>query len=268
MSARVIKDSFIQYKSTNIRYRDTGTGTVVVLLHGFLERLEMWDYFTSQISTKNRVISIDLLGHGETESVGYVHSMSTMANYVKAVLDNLRVRKYILVGHSMGGYVALSLSEKYPDNVKGVSLFHSTSLSDTEEKKKSREQAISLVKKNHKSFIRKAIPMLFRPKNRIVFAEELKNVKSMALTTTKQGTIAALEGMKVREDFEMVLHFAPFPKQMIIGKYDKALSYESLKKQVAGVENISVDVFSIGHMGHIEARDETLCALRNFIKSI
>lgn len=263
-----VQDSFIQYKNTKIRYRDIGSGTTVVLLHGFLERLEMWDYFTSKISKSNRVISIDLLGHGETESIGYVHSMGSMADYVKAVLDKLRIRKYILVGHSMGGYVALAIAEKYPDSIKGLSLFHSTSLSDTNEKKKSRDQAINLVKQNHKSFIRKAIPMLFRPKNRKVFSDDLKDVKKMALTTSKQGVVAALEGMKIREDFEMVLHFAPFPKQMIIGKYDNALPYISLIKQIRGIENISISEFPIGHMGHIEARDETLNALGRFIKSI
>lgn len=263
----MIEDKFIQYKNTKIRYRDTGKGKAIVLLHGFLERLEMWDFFTSKLSLTNRVISIDLLGHGETESIGYIHSMETMSEYVKAVLDSLRIRKFILVGHSMGGYVALTLSEKYPDNVKGLSLFHSTSLSDTDEKKDSRDQAISIVKNNHKSFIRKAIPMLFRPKNRKVFAEELKEAKKLALTTSKQGVIAALEGMKIRNNFEMLLHFAPFSKQIIIGKYDNALNYESLIKQAEGVNNIIVDEFPIGHMGHIEAREETLLALKDFIKS-
>jgi pimeloyl-ACP methyl ester carboxylesterase len=264
----MIQDKIIQYKNTNIRFRDSGKGTAVVLLHGFLERLEMWNYFESILNKTNRIISIDLLGHGETGSIGYVHTMANMAEYVKAVLDSLKIRKYILVGHSMGGYVALSLAEKFTDNIKGLCLFHSTSLADTEEKKRGREQAIRLVKENHKSFIRKAIPMLFRPKNRKVYSEELKEAKRMALTTSKQGVIAALEGMKIREDFEMVLHFSPFPKQMIIGRYDNALLYESLKGQVEGVENITINEFPIGHMGHIEAKEETLSALRQFIKSI
>ena len=262
------QDLFISYKNAKIRYRDTGKGTSVVLLHGFLERLEMWDFFTSEISKTNRVISIDLLGHGETESIGYIHTMATMAEYVKAVLDTIKVRKYIIVGHSMGGYVALSLSEKYTDNIKGLCLFHSTSLSDNLEKQKSRDQAISLVKENHKSFIRKAVPMLFRPKNKVLFANELKETKNMALTTSKQGIIASLEGMKIRDNLEIVLHFLPFPKQMIIGKYDKALPYKSLIQQVKGDNNIVFSEFPVGHMGHIEAKEGTLKSLKNFIKSI
>ena len=264
----MIQDKFVSYKNTQIRYRDSGKGTVVVLLHGFLERLEMWEYFASKISKSNRVISIDLLGHGETESVGYVHSMETMAEYVKAVLDKLRIRKYILVGHSMGGYVALALSEQFADNVKGLCLFHSTSLADSDEKKKNRDQAIVLVKEDHKSFIRKAIPMLFRPKNRKIFSEEVKEAKNMALTTNKQGIVAALEGMKSRYDYEAILHFAPYPKQMIIGKYDRALPYDTLIQQVEGIENITVSEFPVAHMGHIEAREDTLKALRGFIKSV
>ena len=262
------QDLFISYKNTKIRYRDTGKGTAVVLLHGFLERLEMWDFFTSEISKTNRVISIDLLGHGETESIGYIHTMSTMAEYVKAVLDTIKLSKYIVVGHSMGGYVALSLSEKYTDNIKGLCLFHSTSFSDTPEKQKSRDQAISLVKENHKSFIRKAITMLFRPKNRSIFTRELKEAKKMALTTEKQGIIAALEGMKIRDNLELVLHFLPFPKQMIIGKYDKALPYKSLIQQAKGDNNIVFSEFPVGHMGHIEAKEETLISLRDFIRTI
>ncbi len=264
----MIQDKFIHFRNTKIRYRDSGKGSAIVLLHGFLERVEMWEYFTSKISTSNRVIAIDLLGHGESESVGYVHTMETMAEYVKGVLDYLKIRKFILVGHSMGGYVALAMSEKFADNIKGLCLFHSTSLPDTDEKKQNRNQAILLVKENHKSFIRIAIPMLFRPKNRKIYSNELKEVKKQALTTSKQGIIAAIEGMKIREDLEVILRFAPFPKLMIIGKYDKALPYDSLITQAKNANNMSVSEFTIGHMGHIEAREETLSALVKFIRFV
>ena len=262
------KYNYFVYKNTKIRYQDKGKGTAVVLLHGFLERIEMWEYFSSAISKSNRVISIDLLGHGETESVGYIHTMSMMAEYVMAVLNHLRVRKYVLIGHSMGGYVALSLSEKYSDNIKGLCLFHSTSLPDTEEKKKNRTNAISIVKENHKSFIRSAIPLLFRPKNRKIYNKELKEAKSQGLTTSKQGIVAALEGMKIRHDFEVILRFAYFPKHMVIGRYDKAIPYSSLIDQVDNAKNLTYDIFPTGHMGHIEAREDTLKSISIFINSV
>jgi pimeloyl-ACP methyl ester carboxylesterase len=87
------------------------------LLHGFLENQKMWDKYIATFA-ENRVITIDLLGHGETECLGYVHSMEDNAEAVQAVLAELRIRKAILVG-SMGGYVALAFAELYPDFVKG-----------------------------------------------------------------------------------------------------------------------------------------------------
>jgi pimeloyl-ACP methyl ester carboxylesterase len=76
------------------------------------------------------VITIDLLGHGETECLGYIHSMEDNADAVHAVLAELRIRKAILVGHSMGGYVALAFAELYPENVKAL-LLNSTARADS-----------------------------------------------------------------------------------------------------------------------------------------
>jgi pimeloyl-ACP methyl ester carboxylesterase len=105
----------IQFKNTSISYSDTGKGTPIVLLHGFLENQSMWDNYIAILQEK-RVITIDLLGHGETECLGYVHTMEDNADAVHSVLLELGIRKSILVGHSMGGYVALAFAD--PEYVK------------------------------------------------------------------------------------------------------------------------------------------------------
>ena len=115
------------FKNTKISYNEQGKGTAVVLLHGFLENQSMWDAFVPEFSKKYRVITIDLLGHGQTECLGYIHSMEDQADMVHHVLHELKIRKAILVGHSMGGYVALAFAELYPDNMKGLVLLNSTS---------------------------------------------------------------------------------------------------------------------------------------------
>lgn len=262
------KDYFKKHKNTKIRFRDSGKGRTVVLLHGFLERLEMWEDFESVLNKNHRVISIDLLGHGETESAGYIHTMDAMADYVKAVLNHLKLRKYVLIGHSMGGYVSLALAEKYPDNILGLCLFHSTSISDSDEKKKARNIAIINAKENHKSFIRKAIPNLFRPINRKLYRNEINIAKKHGLTTSKRGVIAALEGMKVRPDREVLLNFTHFPKLMVIGKFDKAISYESSLSQSKSVDNLETSIHNCAHMSHIEDRDTSIAAIENFLNFI
>jgi len=144
----------ILYKNTKVSFTSIGSGPAVVLLHGFLENSSMWNQISEQISKKNRVVCIDLLGHGATENCGYIHTMEDQAEMVKAVLDHLRLRKYILIGHSMGGYIALAFAKLYPNNVKGLCLMNSTALPDSEEKKTNRDRGIVAVKQNHKTFVR------------------------------------------------------------------------------------------------------------------
>lgn len=256
---------FVSFKNTQIHFTETGSGTAVVLLHGFLENTTMWNSTVAFLSKRYRVIAVDLLGHGLTENLGYVHTMEQMAAAVQEVLHHLKIRKSFFVGHSMGGYVALAFAEAFPDNVKGLCLMNSTTRADSEEKQLGRDRAIKIVKENHTSFIRNSIPMLFRSKNRKLFREQINEVKDEALKTSKQGIIAALEGMKIRKDREVLMHFGPYPKLMIIGDKDPVLKLEDLLDQVSGTDT-SVVRFSEGHMSHIENKNEMIESVYQFLK--
>ncbi|MCL5126989.1 alpha/beta fold hydrolase [Algibacter sp. L4_22] len=257
----------LQHKGINIFYTDEGKGSAIVLLHGFLENVSMWNGITPTLSKKNRVICIDLLGHGKTDCLGYVHSMELMAEVVDAVLKHLKIRRSIFVGHSMGGYVALAFAEEHPDALKGLCLMNSTASADTPEKKLNRDRAILAVKQNHKSFIRMAIVNLFRPKNRKLFSDKIKQIRKEAQQTPLQGIVAALEGMKIRNDREALLHFTPFKKMVIAGKKDPVLHYDLLVEQTKNTEAKLVTLPD-GHMSHIENKDELLINLMHFIEKI
>ena len=164
------------YKNTKITFTDQGKGTAVVLLHGFLENQAMWKAFVPELSKKYRVITIDLLGHGETECLGYVHTMEDQADMVHHVLHELKIRKAVLAGHSMGGYIALAFAELYPDTMKGLFLLNSTSLADSDERKINRDRAIVAVKQNYTSFVRMSITNLFSENNRERLAEQIEQV--------------------------------------------------------------------------------------------
>ena len=257
----------ILYKNTKISYSDTGKGTAIVLLHGFLENKTMWQDFIPELSLKNRIITIDLLGHGETECLGYVHSMEDNADVVHEVLSNLRIRKAILVGHSMGGYVALAFAELFPESIKGLVLLNSTSRADSDERKSNRDRAIVAVKQNYASFIRMSIANLFSEDNREKLIDEIEKVKTEALKTPLQGIVASLEGMKIRKDREVLLHLTPYPKLLILGEKDPVLNLVETKEQI---ENTTVQLvtFPDGHMSTIENKKELLKVLSRFFKNI
>lgn len=239
----------------------------MVLLHGFLENSTMWDFYIEELSKKHRVITIDLLGHGQTECLGYIHTMEDMADAVQTVLTELRIRKSIFVGHSMGGYVALAFAELYPDHVKGLVLLNSTSYPDSEERKMNRDRAIVAVKQSYVNFIRMSIANLFNEDNREKLTEVIENVKLEALKTPLQGIVAALEGMKIRKDREVLLHLSPYPKLLILGEKDPVLNFEENKKQIEGT-SVSFASFPDGHMSHIENKDQLGKVLLDFFKTV
>ncbi|WP_438966182.1 alpha/beta fold hydrolase [Flavobacterium sp.] len=253
------------YKNTKIAYSEAGKGTTVVLLHGFLENSTMWNSHIEALSKGNRVVCIDLLGHGQTDSLGYVHSMEDQADVVYHVLHELKIRKAILIGHSMGGYVALAFAELYPEMMKGLVLMNSTSRADSEERKTNRDRAIKAVKQNYTSFIRMSIANLFSEENRERLTEEIELVRDQALKTPLQGIVAALEGMKVRKDREVILHFATYPMLLILGKQDPVLNYEENKTQIENTK-LALVTFNAGHMSHIENREELSNVLSAFLK--
>jgi len=255
------------HKNIRISYTDSGKGTALVLLHGFLENSTMWDYFMADFCKKYRIITIDLLGHGNTEPLGYVHSMEDNADVVHAVLSELKIRKVVLVGHSMGGYVALAFAELYADNVKGIVLLNSTSRADSDERKTNRDRAIKAVKQNYTNFVRLSIANLFSENNRERLAQEIENVKIEALKTPLQGIVASLEGMKIRKDREVILHFAQYPMLLVLGKNDPVLNYEESVEQIEGTA-VKLLTFPDGHMSLIENREELKQSLLAFFKSI
>ena len=256
----------ILHKNTKVYFSSIGKGTALVLLHGFLENSSMWNDISYSLSKKYRVISIDLLGHGKTENHGYVHTMEGQSAMVKTVLNHLRLRKYILIGHSMGGYVALAFSKLFPLNVKGLCLMNSTALPDSEEKKLNRNRAIEAVKQNSKLFVRVAIPMLFSEENRQLLKTEIEEVTKHALQISPQGIIASLEGMKIRKDLTSIYKSAKFPIQLIIGKQDPALDYYSLINQTKNTK-VQVVEFPDGHMSHLENKKELIDSLNSFNKT-
>ena len=255
----------VKFKETAVFYTDTGKGDCVVLLHGFLENSTMWNAVVEEVSKRNRVVCIDLLGHGNTGCIGYIHSMEEMAETVKAVLKELKIRKAIFVGHSMGGYVALAFAEKFPKNIKGICLMNSTAQADSEERKKLRLRAKEMAKENYETLVKMSIANLFAENMRLQLLEEIEKVRVEALKTSVRGYIAATEGMRLRENKEAVLQ--TIDKRLIIaGKQDPILNYTIVEGE-AKRTNTSLIELPSGHMSHVEAKEELLRVLTKFIKS-
>ena len=255
----------ILYKGKKILYRDTGKGPAIVLLHGFLENMGMWDYFAGELTLSYRVVTIDLPGFGGSECLGNVHSMEKMAEVVNEVLKHLKLKTCLMVGHSMGGYVTLAFAAAYPDKLMGFGLFHSHALADSNEAKVNRDRAIAVVNSDHGSYIFNFFPDLFASENIPNFQKEIEQMQHEAIKTSPQAIVAALEGMKQRHDQLEVLIEARIPVLFILGKKDSRIPFEKTLAQAAlpSVSEILI-LDRVGHMGFLEARKLTLKAIEGF----
>jgi len=248
----------LKYKNIDLHYATYGSGdTTILLLHGFLESQTMWDFFVQEYSKTYRVITLDLLGHGQTPCLGYVHTMEDQADAVQAVLAETGTKKAIVMGHSMGGYIALAFAELYPEMVQALVLQNSSALPDSEERKANRDRAIAAVKQNATAFVRMSIANLFSEGNREMYSEEIEDLRDQALQTPLQGIVAALEGMKVRKSRESMLHTSGLPILLVLGKQDQSLPYDEHAPQAEGTP-VKLVTYPYGHMAHIESRDALL----------
>jgi pimeloyl-ACP methyl ester carboxylesterase len=257
----------IIFKDKKISFAESGKGKTIVLLHGFAESSKIWDSFRDELSEFFRVIVIDLAGHGKSESLEPVHSMELQADVVYEVLKQRKVKKCFMVGHSMGGYVTLAFASKYPEMLKGICLFHSHPYPDSIEDRKNRIRTIKLVEQDKFGFVANFIPSLFPQGSRRKFSKEIKKLVERAKEFPKEGIIAALEGMKIRKNQLALLRSINVPVLFILGLKDSKAPLDRLWKMVSHPRQSECLILrNVGHMGYIEAPEETLSTIKAFAK--
>lgn len=249
----------------NLHYKDIGKGKPVGLIHGFMENHKMWTFATNKLATNHRLIVPDMLGHGISDFDFDKITMEMQAHALKKLLDELNIQKISLIGHSMGGYIALAFAKLYPEYINGLCLFFSSPLADDEAKKKIRVKAADVVRKNKEKFIQLGIPNLFNSGKLKQLSSQITTAKLWAMETPVQGIVASSLGMADRADSTHILRDADYPIYVLAGTYDNAVNTEQLKAVLPQNKNISFHQLPIGHMGHLEAPEQCLEILNEFL---
>ena len=194
------------------------------------------------------------------EKLGYIHSMETMAETVHAVLSELKVEKASIIGHSMGGYVALAFAEKFPQQLEKLVLLNSSTVADSEERKENRDRAKRLVKQNKQAFISMAIKNLFTDENRNALRTEINALVEEAVQLPEEYIIASVEGLKNRKDRTEILQQYSGEKIIIAGKNDPVVPFKEIEA-IAEKTNSTFISFEDGHMSYLENEEELLKVL-------
>lgn len=242
-----------------LNYEISGNGKEnLVLLHGFMENLLIWDEMEAILSKNFRLIKIDLPGHGRSQIYHETHTMEFMADKVKEVTDKLKLTDFHLLGHSMGGYTSLAFAEKFGENLKSLTLFFSTFFPDDEEKKEQRRKSLRIIKENFKTYVGAGVPNLFNENEKDILEGKIELAKEIALSTKPEGAASAVKGMIERTDKKAVIENFEGKILIISGKHDNAVKTDLMIKNLPDRTDIKCYILDCGHNGHWEK--PTICA--------
>lgn len=270
-----------------IHYQVIGTGIPVVLLHGFGEDSSIWNAPIAHLQKTCTLIIPDLPGTGLSEWKSTQHNslqqnaihnsppkgvlrtftIHTLAEAVHSMLANEKINQCFMLGHSMGGYITLAYAEKYPEQLLGFGLIHSTAFADSEEKKNNRLRGIEMMDKyGGFAFLKNTIPNLFGTsfkKNHPEIIEALIEKSASIPTPSLQAYYYA---MMQRSDRTAVLQGNPLPVLFVLGTEDVAAPLNDVLQQTHLPLNSYIHILDgIGHMGMLESTERIYQYIDAFI---
>lgn len=264
------------FQNKKIFYRTGGEGKPVMLLHGFAEDGNIWNYQLEKLKEKFYVIVPDLPGSGKSEMLEGVISIEDYADVVKAIVDIEITPKqkdkggenlFTLIGHSMGGYITLAFAEKKPELLTAFGLFHSTPYADDTAKKETRRKGIEFIKSNGASaFLKTTMPGLFSEKTKKEKPELVEKLIDQSKNFSSESLIQYYGAMMRRPDRTSVLKSFHQPILFIIGKHDTAVPLQSSLEQcqLPSVSHIHI-LQNSAHMGMWEEKEKATENLLDFL---
>lgn len=258
----------ILYRNCAIKYAKLGAGKPVFLIHGFCEDHMMFDGMIDSLAAKYTVICPDLPGFGASELSEETLTIEWMANLMDAILEKENYASVTMIGHSLGGYIAIHFADMYPEKTAALGFINSHVYADDEERKQNRQKSIDFIQKHSaRLFIRELINNLFSDEYKKTHADVVNElIKKAQETISDLAVIAALEAMKTREDKSKTLMEFTKPVLFIIGKKDSTIPLTQSLSQISLPSQSDIHISAdAAHMSVYEDKEDTLACLLNFL---
>jgi pimeloyl-ACP methyl ester carboxylesterase len=190
-------------------------------------------------------------------------TIDDVADTLLNFLSSKKSTDIAIVGHSLGGYVALSMVQKAPNTFSSLTLFHSTAFADSQEKKESRLKVVEFVKRNGAlPFTSGFIPPLFADQTH----PAIKTVQSIASEASAEAVIGYSLAMKDRPDRVKTLESFKNPTLFLAGKNDGGIPVDSVLEQARRCQKPEIHVLdNVAHMGMFEKQEETRLKITDFV---
>jgi len=251
-------------------YDDMGSGTPVVLLHGYPFNRSMWREQVEELITDYRIIAPDLRGHGETTATNGAATMEEMACDVAALLDSLGIERFVLGGLSMGGYVTLAFYRRFPLRVRALILADTRPQSDTADARLGREeQARKILKEGTQSIVDELLKKVLTSSTLAREPETVARVGDMITKTSPRGAAAALRGMADRPDQTEFLEGILVPTLILVGSEDRLTPPADAELMHHEIRGSRLEIIEgASHLSNMERPAEFNRALTSFLNAL
>lgn len=242
---------------------DKGLPETMLMIHGFMEDHSIWQNLLPGL--KANIILVDLPGFGASiPDKGFDFSMKSQAKVIQLLLEHLQTTDIRVLGHSMGGYIALELATQLPQ-IK-IGLLHSTCLADTEERRQNRNKTIGVLEKDASIFIREFYWNLFAENRKTEFSSEVEMLKQMATQIPVYHIIETVKALRDRKNHEETWTNLIHQPLLIGGVHDKLIDINDLRNIAAKKQALYFELNNSGHMGFYEDPNQVIASLNEWIK--
>jgi pimeloyl-ACP methyl ester carboxylesterase len=268
---------FMQIAGMNIHFRDEGPKSdeyPIVLIHGTSASLHTWDGWVDQLKTQRRVIRFDLPAFGLTgPDPKNNYTIEHYAEVVIAVLDKLRVKKSVLAGNSLGGYIAWATAVLYPERVSKIILVDASGYPFKSESlplafKLSKNPIASRLLKNvlPKSLVKKSVENVYGNPD-LVTSELVDRYYDLALRKGNRNALKERFKQTVPGDLAKKISTINVPTLIIWGRKDKLIPIKLAMKFKKDIINSQLVIFDdLGHVPHEENPQATVAVVKKFLQ--
>jgi 3-oxoadipate enol-lactonase len=256
----------------NIDYNIYGktSGLPVVFIHGFPFSQEMWRSQVAELSSDYRMITYDVRGHGNSEVGDGQYAIEFFVDDLIGLLDHVQIEQAVVVGLSMGGYIALRAIERNPERFKGLALCDTRSEADTNEGKIKRAASIQSVKNDGvKKYAEGFVKAVFAPQTFERNPEAIKFIRNIIENNSPISIAGTLLALASRTDTTESLSKINVPTLILVGEHDALTPVSAAKSMSEKIRQSELHIISdTAHLSNLENPEEFNKHLSGFLRQI
>jgi len=263
---------FVEVRGHKFYCEDVGEGrnVPVVFLHGFPLSSEIWLPLRDTIAGQWRFLAPDLRGFGRSDKPEGPYTMDTLAEDVLGIADALGIQRFVLAGHSMGGYVAFRIVARAPERILGLALICTRAEPDTEEARARRRQGMDVIRtRGPGAFLDSFLPSLVGGTTKATRQGVLDRLREIASGVPDHVLAACLAGMMERPDSRPLLPEIRVPVLVVAGDEDALIPPDHARSMA---EQIPFGRFVLlqrcGHTPSLEVPEEFTREVEAFLRSL